>query len=532
MSSQYLVWPPSLNGVTSLNGLNGDVTLLAGTGITITPSGSNITIASTGFEAFPILAPDGTAAAPSYAFTNSPSTGIYSSAANQLAFTTNGVNAGLVTSTGGWAFGSTGSGSSTVHSAYVGNAASAGASLRFQVVPTDSGGFASIGRTVNDGVMALVSDVNAPAVNSGAGLYVYGSTHATKANVTEFYNAGSLTGSISAAGAWVTTGTSTAASFIPTSSTVPANGMYLSAANTVGFSTNTALAGSINASQVWDIGTSTGQQTIEGGLIIKNVKNVVQAVIVNGASTYTGSNHYGFSVTGSTNVSNTAAYGLYSQQTTAASSATTISSNYFADGVVKGAAASLTNHVEFLSSASNRNATNNAVLTDSPIFTGNYGINLSTSNPSIITGPTAIGGTITNNSASAGFVGEYIESVISTATNVPGATTVWGNMTSISLTAGDWEVTLNVNFVNNGATVETFAFAAISINSGVTTTDQVIGSNQQSTFVPTSSRDSFVAISNYRLSFASTTTVYAKCDLDYATGNPQYRCRISARRMR
>ena len=36
----------------------------------------------------------------------------------------------------------------------------------------------------------------------------------------------------------VTTGTSTAASFIPTSSTAPTNGLYLSAANSVALSTN------------------------------------------------------------------------------------------------------------------------------------------------------------------------------------------------------------------------------------------------------------------------------------------------------
>lgn len=38
----------------------------------------------------------------------------------------------------------------------------------------------------------------------------------------------------------VTTGTSTAASFIPTSSTAPSNGLYLPAANTVALSTNSS----------------------------------------------------------------------------------------------------------------------------------------------------------------------------------------------------------------------------------------------------------------------------------------------------
>lgn len=49
MSSQYLIWPPALagnTGVTSLNTETGDITLLGGTNVTITPSGNGITIDS------------------------------------------------------------------------------------------------------------------------------------------------------------------------------------------------------------------------------------------------------------------------------------------------------------------------------------------------------------------------------------------------------------------------------------------------------------------------------------------------------
>lgn len=445
------------------------------------------------------------------------SNGIYLPNTNSIGFSTNSTNQGSISSTGGWSFGSTSSGSSTIHSFYVGNAASAGTSLRIEVVPTDSGGVAAIGRSVNDGVMALVSDVNAPAVNNGAGIYVYGSTHATKANVTEFYNAGALSGSISAAGVLtfgvalitsraaiggtsnsiavlsvnpsttpVTTGASqygilldyrvdstctsnafgvessirtqaaafslgnvfgfnsdtltlgagssvsnftnfrarvntnatnncafsdndtipsgnsfiyqagslpsttagswTAASFIPTSSTVPVNGIYLSAANTVGFSTNTTLAGSINASQVWSIGTSTGQQTINGGLVIKNVKNAVQAVIVNGTSTYTGANLYGFSVTNTSNSNNTAIYGVYVAPTTAASTAVTLLTGFEADGFTLGASGSVTNYVDFHASGNHRNGTNNAVFTNTTTFTGNYFLYQSGTDASVLGG--------------------------------------------------------------------------------------------------------------------------------------------------
>lgn len=49
----------------------------------------------------------------------------------------------------------------------------------------------------------------------------------------------------------------TANSFIPTSSTVPANGMYLAGTNIVGLATNTTQAAQINASQNIQIGGTT-----------------------------------------------------------------------------------------------------------------------------------------------------------------------------------------------------------------------------------------------------------------------------------
>lgn len=60
-------------------------------------------------SSFPLLAPDGTASAPSYSFTNSPSTGMYSSALNTLAFSTNGTLAGSISSAQAWTIGASGS---------------------------------------------------------------------------------------------------------------------------------------------------------------------------------------------------------------------------------------------------------------------------------------------------------------------------------------------------------------------------------------------------------------------------------------
>lgn len=56
---------------------------------------------------------------------------------------------------------------------------------------------------------------------------------------------------------FTTTGIASAASFVPTSSTVPTNGMYYPSANALGISTNTTNAVFINASQQVGIGTTS-----------------------------------------------------------------------------------------------------------------------------------------------------------------------------------------------------------------------------------------------------------------------------------
>lgn len=144
-------------------------------------------------------------------------------------------------------------------------------------------------------------------------------------------------------------------------------------------------------------------------------------------------------------------------------------------------------------------------------------------------------GVTTNSSAAAGTVGQYVESVISSYTNITGATGVWGNLTTISLTAGDWDVTGILNWIANGATIvgaiDAFE-AAISVNSGATTTDHVQGSNQVALVVPTTTADRSQVISSYRISLSATTTIYLKLIASYSVATPQYKCRLSARRVR
>lgn len=145
--------------------------------------------------------------------------------------------------------------------------------------------------------------------------------------------------------------------------------------------------------------------------------------------------------------------------------------------------------------------------------------------------PTTAGivGTPTNNNTAAGNVGEYVESIVS-ATNFPTSTN-HGDLTSISLTAGDWDVTAIMFDSRNGATV-TAVEAGISVTSGNSGTGLVQGSNNLRGSPPTATNDDNIAIPNYRMSLSATTTVYFKYTATFTVGTPQASGRLSARRQR
>ena len=74
-------------------------------------------------------------------------------------------------------------------------------------------------------------------------------------------------------------------------------------------------------------------------------------------------------------------------------------------------------------------------------------------------------GTTTNDSAAAGHVGEYIQSVIVSGSAVALTSTTPANLTSISLTAGDWVVDAVFQFTGNAATTVTYLIGSISTTS-------------------------------------------------------------------
>lgn len=148
---------------------------------------------------------------------------------------------------------------------------------------------------------------------------------------------------------------------------------------------------------------------------------------------------------------------------------------------------------------------------------------------------TGIVGTTSNDDAAAGSVGEEKPGIQSTYTNYTTSAT-YQNITSIQLTAGDWDVSAVGTFSTNSATITSTANAIFVIS---TTTASASGSTEgrnivyipQSGLVGTATKET-VDIPSYRVSIASTTTYYLNTQATFTVGNPQFVGSIRARRIR
>jgi hypothetical protein len=133
-----------------------------------------------------------------------------------------------------------------------------------------------------------------------------------------------------------------------------------------------------------------------------------------------------------------------------------------------------------------------------------------------------IQGVATNSNAAAGIVGEYVRNYAAAVTAA--ATNTFKNITSISLTAGDWDVT-GLAYMTNSGTRNGLAVSQYPNN---TTTDHVEGDN----LLYAGGGDAGLTVAAYRLSLAGSATVYLKGLMTYSTGGTSMSGRISARRVR
>ena len=111
-------------------------------------------------------------------------------------------------------------------------------------------------------------------------------------------------------------------------------------------------------------------------------------------------------------------------------------------------------------------------------------------------------------------------------TNFP-SSTVWGDLTSINLTTGTWDISVHVNVIPNGASLTTWA-VGISSNSGTSTTGLTVGNSGLRSIALSGATQDFGGIASYRVVLGSNTTYYLKYSATYTGSTPQMGGRISA----
>lgn len=132
-------------------------------------------------------------------------------------------------------------------------------------------------------------------------------------------------------------------------------------------------------------------------------------------------------------------------------------------------------------------------------------------------------------SAAAGIVGEYMSSAVAFGSAVSLTSTVGNNVTSLSLTAGDWDVEGNVNFSLSGATVTDHS-AGINTTTGTVPSDGTGLSSGLQTVAQTVVNS--LTVPRKRINVSSTTTVYLVGKATFSAGTVSIYGSITARRMR
>ena len=141
-------------------------------------------------------------------------------------------------------------------------------------------------------------------------------------------------------------------------------------------------------------------------------------------------------------------------------------------------------------------------------------------------------GTTTNNNADAGSVGEYVESTVASASKVALTNIVQENVTSISLTAGDWDVWGNAYF--DPAATTTFDLIISSISTVSATSPSRDTGNQAVLKVTNFGTGIPSALQPVpqRLSLSATTTVYLVVVCSFAVSTMHAFGTLRARRVR
>jgi len=136
-------------------------------------------------------------------------------------------------------------------------------------------------------------------------------------------------------------------------------------------------------------------------------------------------------------------------------------------------------------------------------------------------------GTTTNDNAAAGQIGEFISSTVGATALVTDTVT---NITSLALTAGDWDVVGSIQYAPAGTTTVTKLFAAISLVSA--TLPGVAQSETRLNLPFTTGQLQTVGTPTLRVSIAAPTTVYLVGFSSFAVATMNTLATFRARRVR
>ena len=143
-----------------------------------------------------------------------------------------------------------------------------------------------------------------------------------------------------------------------------------------------------------------------------------------------------------------------------------------------------------------------------------------------------IPGVTTNSSAPTGYIGEYVESTVAQGAAVSLTTGVITNITSISLTAGDWDVS-GVVIMDSGVTTNvTRVMGGISSTSGAVDISKSYYSHAHSGYVPGGGQFRGMPLNTSRFSLSGTTTIYLVALANFTVSTCTAYGTISARRVR
>ncbi len=193
-----------------------------------------------------------------------------------------------------------------------------------------------------------------------------------------------------------------------------------------------------------------------------------------------------------------------------------------ANGGTNASTASITsfnNITGYSASGATGTTTTNLVFSTSPSITTPTLVGdatLSTGNVVFSTSGKGIAGTTTNDNAAAGVVGEYVNATLAVASGTSLTSGAGKNITSISLTAGDWDVWGRVGVYNATAATWTYLYGAISTTSGSFGTEDYAVDKPDGASVALA--NFMFVVPQQRISLASTTTIYLVCSPGFVGG--------------